>query len=390
MFNGRAEKILVIKTDTLAGFVLAEPVFEQIRRSHPEATISLLTTKSLERLARAAPFFDQIAALPDIADRAQRQALVTQVRRSKFSRVYDLCNSDASRKLYKGLFGFSRPKWHSVQSSRGTSFGRRDDVVVPDMDRFFSSVGFEEPERRPNFSWALEGRKDSANMRPSWYGLTGAYGLFLPNKDERRRMSAEQYAKLANQMVENHITPVLIGDHSLHDFGDDISMLAPELVDLSGKSDHLQLAALARHANFFISDHADELYLALSMGCDGVLISPDPEILAASQSSSHIVHIRAHGSSSQLSHEQIWQTVRNMGVLNVADQPDHHAMANYASELQAQELTHPPVAMPKSGPTSTLIRRPEGVNSHQNYGHQYEDPPARLDADPYAPRKWNA
>ena len=317
MRNRKQERILVIKTDSLAGFVAAEPVFEQIRRHHADGVISLLTGGALERLARAAPYFDQVAALPDLSTPAGRKALISQVRRSKFNRVYDLCNCETGRKLQAGL-GFGKPKWFSVQSAKGSplpgAMGRSSALALPDPTRLMNAAGLEMPDRFPNLGWALNSRKDSANMQPSWYGLSGSYGLFLPSLDEKRRMPAEHYGHIANEMAAQNITPVMIGDAQLNSFGDDISDLAPDLVDLSGKSDHLQLAALAQQANFFITDHADEFYLALSMGCDGVLISPERDPMVAT-SGRHVVQIAARGSAPELDPKQIWQTVRNMGVL---------------------------------------------------------------------------
>ncbi len=312
MFKNRKDNILIIKTDTLASFVTAEPLFQAIREAHPDSVISLLTTKELERLARAAPYFDQIAPLPQMTERISRQSLFAQIKRSKFGRIYDLSCDDNSRRIQAGL-GLMKPKWYSVDPPRNRLMKRQGGIAVPDAGKFLATLGIAEPERCPDFSWALASRKDSANMQPSWYGLNGDYGLLLTNGDPSHRWSAEQYADLANYMARGGVTPVLIGDHDLHDFGDDVSALAPDLVDLSGKSDHLQLAALAANASFFISDHADEMYMALSMGCHGVLISgvDDPEI---HRSGCHVVRIDTHGSASDLDAGQVWQTVVNMGL----------------------------------------------------------------------------
>ncbi len=313
MFKSRSNKILVIKTDSLAGFVAAEPVFESIRQAHPDSVISLLTTKELERLARAAPYFDQVAALPDMGDRIARQSLITQIRRSKFGTIYDLCNGDAARRIQNGLgLNMFGPKWHSVQATR-SPFMRQNGVAIPDKEKFYNTAGIERSERKPDFSWALEARKDSANMQPSWYGLSGSYGLLLVNGDRDQRWSADRYGALANLMAEAGVTPVLIGERDLHDFGDDISMIAPSLVDLTGKSDHLQLAALAQNANFFVSDNAEEIYLALSMACDGVLISDDDEP-TIKNSGCHVVYIRPDHNPNAVDAEQVWQTLLNMGL----------------------------------------------------------------------------
>jgi len=312
MFTNRQDRILVIKAGSLGGFVAAEPVFEQIRAAHPGATISLLTVKPLERLARAAPYFDQVAAIANFQDKTTRKNLFAQIRRSRFSRVYDLSNNDISRRVM-GCFGVMKPKCSVIPSARGQAARTPQANRIGDIERFCGVAGLPEPVRAPRFDWALETRKDSANMHPSWYGLTGPYGLLLPNADPARRMSAHAYAELANMLARGRITPVLIGGHDLNDFGDDISMHAPDVVDLTGKSDHLQLVSLARTAHFFISDHADEMLVALSVGLDGVLIS-DRDDKPLRDFCCHVVRLAANGADGAVKAGQVWQTVRNMGL----------------------------------------------------------------------------
>ena len=331
----KQQRILVIMTDTLAGFVAAEPVFDSIRQAHPEATISLLTTKALERLARSAPYFDQVAASPPMNEKPARQNLIAQVRRTRFARVYDLSSGDVSRKLQSGLGLLMKPKWIGMSGIRSANTLRSGVARLGDVERFCSAGNLASPSRYPQMTWSLDSRKDSANMQPSWYGLNGPYGLLLINRDESQRMSAGQFAALANMMSAAGITPVIIGDQELNGFGDDIAADAPELVDLTGKSDHLQLASLAKNASFFVSDHADEMFLALSVGCDGVLVSPfEDEDLSIS--GRHVVRIApAPGRANEVDPAQIWQTVRNMGLhdnnkrVNIDAQIDQSRIRRY-------------------------------------------------------------
>ncbi len=334
MFNKNKENILIIKTDNLAGFVAAEPLFHAIREAHPDAVISLLTARELERLARAAPYFDQIAPLPRMEERIARQSLYSQLKRSKFTRIYDLCCDENSRKINAGL-GLFKPKWYSVEAARTRQAKRQGGIAVPGIEKFTQALGLEAPERKPDFSWALAARKDSANMQPSWYGLSGPYGLLLVSREAEYRWPAERYGDLANHMANHGIIPVLIGDHELQDFGDDISLHAPSLVDLTGKSDHLQLAALAGNANFFVSDHADEMYMALSMGCNGVILSgyDDPEI---HRSGCHVVRIDVDGDPSMVAADQVWKTVQNMGLTDNHNHDPH----KFDREIYVEDLNH--------------------------------------------------
>ena len=309
MLGQKQANILVIKTDGLAAFVASEPAFDAIRRAHPTAKISLLTTPGLQRIARAAPYFDQVAAMPNFRDAESKKAFVKQVKTAKFERVYELSTDEAGKKLRSsmGMFG---PKWHSAsQAPRSREHAGKSRVV-----RLLAGAGIEAEDRLPDFRWALEARKDSANMQPSWYGISGAFGLMLPGADPERRWSSGGYAGLATIMSRAGFMPVMAGPKELHHFGDEVAHEAPQLVDLTGKTDHLQLAALAMEASFFVSDCAEELQLALGVGCEGVIIGKSEDAGALPQGR-HIVHLKANGDLNSVESPFVWRTLTNMGLI---------------------------------------------------------------------------
>lgn len=316
---GRKQNILVIKTDSLAAFVAAEPAFEAIRNTHEGAKISLLTTPGLQRIARAAPYFDQVAAMPDFRDVEARKAFIKQLKTAKFEKVYDLAGDDDGRRL-RAAMGPFRPKWFAAEPAPKARKSGKQKVAIPlpQIGKMMADAGLEQPDRLPDFRWAMSARKDSANMQPSWYGISGAFGLLLPGADPERRWSASGYAGLAATMAAEGVMPVLAGPKELHQFGDEIAHETPQLVDLTGKTDHLQLAALAQEAAFFVSDHAEETQLALSVGCEGVLIvngkDPLPEAIGR-----HVVVLTANGELTVVEPEFVWRTLSNMGLIGAEE-----------------------------------------------------------------------
>jgi len=314
MLGRKQTNILIIKTDGLAAFVAADPVFEAIRNSHPKAKISLLTSQGMQRIARASPYFDQVAAMPSLADREARKEFVRQLKTSHFEQIYDLSGDEAARRL-KGAMGPFGPKWVCVdgapRASTKTAYS-----ATPRLDKFAEAAGLAVADRLPDLTWAVSARKDSANMQPSWYGISGAFGLLLPGADEKRRWSAKGYADLASLMAHQGIMPVLAGTKALHNFADEVAHDCPQLVDLSGKTDHLQLAALGQEASFFVSDCAEELQLALSVGCQGVVICPAKTPFQAE--GRHIVTMTAAGDLGEVGAVFVWRTLSNMGLLDHA------------------------------------------------------------------------
>jgi len=327
MFGRKQSNILVIKTDNLVGFVSAEPAFAAIRDAHPDATISLLTIPSLQRVARAAPYFDQVASIPNFRDADARKEFVRQLKNAKFERVYDLAANDASKRLHAALGPF-RPKWFGAAPASRKQRARVDGAsATPCFERLMSDAGVDADQRLPDFHWALDARKDSANMKPSWYGISGAYGLLLPGGAENGRWTAQGYAAIASIMATAGFMPVLAGPKTLHAFGDEIANACPQLVDLAGKTDHLQLAALAHEAAFFISDHAEEMHLAVSVGCEGVMIASGAAIDAAAPHGRHVVTLTSATGPGSVDAAFVWRTLSNMGLINQGGEPRHAAQA---------------------------------------------------------------
>nr|AMK59391.1 heptosyltransferase family protein [uncultured bacterium UPO57] len=328
MFGRKSENILIIKTDGLAAFVAAEPVFAEIRKANPDAKISLLTQAGLARIARAAPYFDQVAAAPDFREAEARKAFVRQLKSARFTRVFDLSADEAARKLHASMGPF-RPKWHAVEAAPRRRKEKAAAAAAAQFDRLLAEAGLSAPARLPDFHWALSARKDSANMQPAWFGVSGAFGLLLPGGDPARRWPASNYAELARLMARAHIMPVMAGGKELHAFGDEIAHLAPEIVDLAGKTDHLQLAALAQEAAFFVSDDAEEMHLAVSVGCAGVIIRKAAEAHSA-PAGRHVVTLTAKADLGEAAADFVWRTLDNMGLI-----PDKRRTAGAAAPSAA-------------------------------------------------------
>lgn len=310
----RGQNILVIKTDGLAAFVAAEPLYEAIRATHPGARISLLTQNHLQRVARASPYFDQVAAMPDFRDPEARKAFVRQVKSSHFSYIYDLAANEDAKRLFSAL-GFFRPKWRSVApASRYARKRGAPEEGFPDTSRFSAAIGLDAPRRLPDFGWALASRKDSANMQPSWFGISGVFGLLMPGIDETRRWPAARYAELARMMARKGVMPVMVGPKDLHVFADEAANAAPELVDITGKADHLQLVALAQAAAFFVSDAAEEVHLAASVGCCGVLIRKAGEE-HLSPKGRNVITLTTRQDMDEAKPEHVWKALENMGLI---------------------------------------------------------------------------
>ncbi|GGD19320.1 heptosyltransferase [Aquisalinus flavus] len=277
-------RILILKGTGLSQFVEAEPAFSAIRAAHAGQPVDLLTTHEFGRLAKGAPYFDRVLAVGQFKDKEAKKTFLTQLKRQGYSRIYDLDGTPISQEIRRALTGWRGAQWigpRRVIKQTRDGLSLAPSFAPSQMRSILADASIEVPQRLPDLSWALKGRKDAANMKPSWYGITGRYALLLPSRDPDQRWPAEHYAEVASELVRRGISPVLVGNADMKTFGNEVSQLmvrnGPEggaraLVDLTDKTDLAQLAALAKDAAFFVSGVTEELHLILSLGCPGVLL----------------------------------------------------------------------------------------------------------------------
>jgi hypothetical protein len=76
----------------------------------------------------------------------------------------------------------------------------------------------------------------------------------------------------------------------------------------------LQLVALAQTAAFFVSDAAEEVYLAVSVGCAGVLIRKAGEE-HLSPKGRNVITLTTRNDMDEAKPEFVWRALNNMGLI---------------------------------------------------------------------------
>ncbi|MEM9232670.1 MAG: glycosyltransferase family 9 protein [Pseudomonadota bacterium] len=274
-------RILVIKQECLREFVDAEPAFAAIRKSNPGVPVDLLTTPSFGRLAKGSPYFDRVLAAGSFAEKPALKELVGQLKRIGYEQVYDLDGTRATMDLKTSLSGFRGPRW--VGPKRVLSKGHRVTQAFPaaSMRKMMADAKIPTEHRLPDLRWSLNGRKDAANMQPSWFGISGPFALFLPSDDPMNRWPVECYASIAQTLAAHGMLSVILGGEHLSEFAQGVvhasspqgrNAARNSVIDLTGKTDLAQLAMLAKESQFFVAGSSDTLHLCLSLGCPGVVL----------------------------------------------------------------------------------------------------------------------
>lgn len=260
------EKILVIKLGALGDFIQALGPMAAIRRHHPGAAITLLTTAPYAGMARECGYFDHVwtDARPRWNDLRGWIALRDRLNGGGFSRIYDLQNNDRTA-MYFRLFGRgSRPEW--VGAAKGASH-RNASPLRTAGQAFDGHVQTLE----------LAGIKDVSIDRMKWvkgdtgrFGLPSPYMLIVPGSAPDRpekRWPASHYGELARMIGEKGYAPVIIGTEAERDTMTEIAAACPGITDLCGRTSLMDIALLARDAVAGIGNDTGPMHLIAATGC---------------------------------------------------------------------------------------------------------------------------
>ncbi|MFI4973164.1 MAG: glycosyltransferase family 9 protein [Caulobacterales bacterium] len=285
------KKVLVIKLGAIGDFVLAFPAFERIRRAHPDAKITLLTTQPFEALARSSPFFNVIEADGAPSNPATWLGLVVRLRRAGYDLVYDLQNDARTNLYFQALRPFA-PRWS------GTAWGAKLPHRNPHRSKMHplerhaeqlqdAGIWPDAPVRPlsaapPDISWILakaaQPRSFSAasTQRPVVLLVPGA----SPGHPEKR-WPTDYYGAFAKRMTDAGFDIVVIGALTESDLAQTIQRKATRARDLTGRTDFAHIAALGARAALAVGNDSGPMHLIAAAGAPTISLfsgASDPAV----------------------------------------------------------------------------------------------------------------
>jgi ADP-heptose:LPS heptosyltransferase len=270
--------ILIIKLGALGDFVLALAAMKRIRLAHPEAKITLLTTPPYEALAKASGLVDLIET--DGRPKGWREilTLMRRLRRARYSRVYDLQTSSRSSRYFYGLLPFA-PQWSGIakfcalphrnpQRDHMHTLERqadqlRDAGIWPDAP---VTPGSAPP---PDLSFAAQ------TPVPLPKDLNRPLALLVPGASPHRpekRWPVTQFALLAQRLIAEGMAVAVLGSALEESDAARIRQVAPEALDLTGKTSFLQIAALGTRAALAVGNDTGPLHMLAAAGAPTVAL----------------------------------------------------------------------------------------------------------------------
>ena len=299
---GDYQRILVIKLGALGDFVQALGAMEQIRRAHPKARITLLTTPAYAELARASGYVDAIDTGGRPAGVLATLALVLRLRLGGYQRVYDLQTSSRSSNYYY-LFAPVFPEWSGI--ARGSSHRhrnpRRDHMQT--LDRLWDQLAeagvvaplAEGSAPGPDLGWAVAAAERERPTFAQRMAIPRPYALLAPGASPgrpKKRWPLTAFAELARNLEAMGVTPVVIGGQQEIALGEAIARAAPSTVVTTGRTKLVELAALGADAALLVGNDTGPTYLAAFAGCPALVLfssDSDPALCAPRSPGVHVL-----------------------------------------------------------------------------------------------------
>ena len=267
-----SERILVIKLGALGDVVLALGPMAAIRRHHPGARITALTTAPYVALLSASPYVDEVwtDTRPRFWQITAWRRLRRRLREAGFTRVYDLQTSDRSS-FYFHLLG-EGPEWSGIAPGCTHPHANPDRDHMHTVERQSEQLALAgiETVPPPDLSWLTA---DTQRFR-----LTAPFALLVPGGAEtrpRKRWPTERFAALAASLAARGIQPVILGTAPERRLADAIRAVCPAARDLVGETRFSDIAALARQAKLAVGNDTGPMHLIAAAGCPSVVLFSD-------------------------------------------------------------------------------------------------------------------
>lgn len=268
------KNILIIKMSSLGDVIHALPSLYALRKAYPDARITWAVHPAFGALLPGKPWIDEIYNV----DRKKIKDLsyLMQVRRELHARHFDLVidlqmiAKSALISLLSGgkkRIGYWDAREGSFLASHPVKGPHAHGHIIEQLLDVMACLGCDTSQIRfPIHDHTKE--KETVRQMLHEAGIEGRYVVLVPGtRGERKKWPISSWGELARRLGERNIPVVISGAPSEKRMGEEISALSgsPYTVDLTGKTNLLELAALDEMAALHISGDTGPLHIANAM-----------------------------------------------------------------------------------------------------------------------------
>ena len=282
-----AKRVLVVYYGRLTGFIYAPAGSEVLRKTHPTAHITLLTSPDYAPLCRACPTFNDVV---DISEQKDLKLALKPLKSQKFDIGYDFSGDESGKyasalsiKKWSGAFKGASHRHMNPEPRRLTQPRRLAEQLY---HAGIGPNGVEKPTPwseaqafHADFSWLRLSLRNAPHLEPEYFSLYDRYALIVPAASVNQGEAAwppEKFAALSQKLLAQNITPVLIGAKTEGSIGQAIQKDCEEAKNLITRTDLMQLITLLERALFVIGSDTGPVHLATMLETPGVCLFEQP------------------------------------------------------------------------------------------------------------------
>ncbi len=270
------KNILVIKTSALGDVILSIPSLRAIRSAFPKAIIKVLIGQEARQVLKGCPYIDEIIVCDFKARHRSIKGLMrlgTALRRSSFDMVIDLQNSRRSHLLSFLTFaplrcGYDNGKFSILLNKKVKDTGEHIDPVSHQF-KTLALAGVKSNDKRLEI-WPQEEEEEWAEkfLHDSWIDIKRQRLVGINPKASKRWISKswpiEKVAALCDELAGKHNARVIITGtkDDLRTAKEISSMSKSKPIIAIGKTDLLQLAAIVKRCDVFITTDSATMHVA--------------------------------------------------------------------------------------------------------------------------------
>ena len=301
------QHILVIKHGALGDIIQAIDAFESLRRSFPEAHITLLTAPGFASLLSGSGWFDAVVSDPRKPVWYLSHSLrLARLFKQPFQAILDLqCSSRTA-----SYFRLMRPKGRWFGTVVGCSDPMPDFTGVNNRERMMTAVMMAGATPHiGTLDFLATARTDSLSNLPTDYCVfVAGSSKAKPSK----RWPASGFADIAMRCLQAGVTPILCGTTEDKAANAAIKAACSGVVDLTAQTSLSQLASLMLGARFILGNDTGPVFLGartnvptcMLMGAD-----TDPSMSAPVGDKADYIHV---SQLAELPACEVWEKLQKM------------------------------------------------------------------------------
>jgi ADP-heptose:LPS heptosyltransferase len=268
--------ILIIKHGSLGDIAQACGAIQDISENHKDDVVHILTTKPYFELFKKNPYISNVILDKRLSrlNLIYLYSLMKNIKKYKFSKIYDLQNSSRTSFYKRILFPeATKDTWSSTETTLPEGITKDDfdkDSVLSRFDHQLKSSGINTSHTlKPDFSWSPS---DISKIK-NYHQLEKYIVLFpfcSPHLTSKKWPYYNDLISMINEKSENKIKIVIApGPGEIKDAS---SVNALCVLDNGKALDISQLAALIRDSLFVVANDTGPAHMTAHLGSKGIAL----------------------------------------------------------------------------------------------------------------------